>query len=77
MADELLAVQILDGDHGLEELHQLLRVRLGGEIEVQTLVVGFDSHTVLKKSKILYFKDIFCQSRLPFNANADSDCSQK
>ncbi len=75
MADELLAVQILDGDHGLEEFHQLLGVRLGGEVEVQTLVVGFDSHTVLKKIQTLY--DIFCQSGFPFNANANPDSSQK
>ena len=52
VADELLAVHVLDGDHGLEELHQLLGVGLGGEVEVQPLVVGFDAHTILWKKKV-------------------------
>ena len=47
MADELLAVLILDGDHRLEELHQRLALALRGEVEVQTLVMRLDAHTVL------------------------------
>jgi hypothetical protein len=65
VADELLAVQILYGDHGLEELHQLLGVRLSGEVEVQTLVVGFDSHTVLKKIQTLVFRTFFAHLAFP------------
>ena len=47
MADELLAVLILDGDHGLKELHQRLPLALRGEEEVQALVMRLDTHTVL------------------------------
>ncbi len=47
MADELLTVLILTGDHGLEELNQRPALALCGEVEVQTLVMEFDAHTVL------------------------------
>merc|ERR1712147_237541 len=47
MADELLAVLIFTGDHGLKELHQRLSLALGGEEEVQALVMRLDGHTVL------------------------------
>ena len=47
MANELLAVLILTGDHGLEELDQRLALALRGEEEVQTLMMGLDAHTVL------------------------------
>ena len=47
MTDQLLAVLVLDRDHGLEELHQGLAFALGGEEEVKTLMVRFDADTVL------------------------------
>ena len=47
MADELLAVLILAGDHRLKELHQRLPLALRGEEEVQALVMRLDAHTVL------------------------------
>ena len=47
MADELLAVLILAGDHGLKELDHRLALALRGEEEVETLMVGFDAHAVL------------------------------
>ena len=47
VADQLLAVLILDRDHRLEELHQRLPFALRGEEEVQPLVMGLDAHTVL------------------------------
>ena len=37
------------GDHGLEELNQLLGVGLVGEVKVQSLVVRFDADTILQK----------------------------
>ena len=58
VADELLAVHILDGDHGLEELHQLLGIGLCGKVKVQALVVGLDPHTVLQQVNIyLYYNN--------------------
>ena len=47
MADELLAVLILAGNHRLKELHQRLPLALRGEEEVQALVMRLDAHTVL------------------------------
>ena len=47
MADELLAVLILAGDHGLEELHHRLALALRGEEEVETLMMGLDANAVL------------------------------
>lgn len=35
--DELLGVVVADGDDGLQEVHQLSRVRLGGEEKVESV----------------------------------------
>jgi hypothetical protein len=56
VADELLAVKIFDRDHGLEELHQLFSVGLGGEVKVQPFVIRFDPDTILEKKEFLILK---------------------
>ena len=56
VTDELLAVLILDRDHGLEELYQRLPLALRGEEEVETLVVRLDANTVL--GRVVFYQQL-------------------
>ena len=50
-----------DGDHRGEELDQFLGVGLRGEVEVQALVVGLYTNTILNENiySFLYFQNIY------------------